>query len=106
MHFPLCSIKMLKFCFDSELFITFPVGLFLRAVRRKRIFLFGIFIACINTCLHAKFQNNLSGEVCKIDKPPSLSVTTLKNMTPGKDGKWNISSNLRYLKLLWVGLKF
>ena len=29
------------------------------------------------------------GEVCKIDKPPSLSIKTLKNMTSGKDGKWN-----------------
>ena len=27
------------------------------------------------------------GEVCKIEKPPSLSIKTLKNMTPGKDGK-------------------
>ena len=26
--------------------------------------------------------------MCKIDKPPGLSVKTLKNMTPGKDGKW------------------
>ena len=24
------------------------------------------------------------GEVCKIDKPPSLSIKTLKNMTPEK----------------------
>ena len=30
------------------------------------------------------------GEMCKIDKRPSLSIKTLKNMTPGKDGKWNI----------------
>ena len=37
-------------------------------------FLFGKFMACNNTYLHAKFKNNLSGEVCKIDKPPSLSV--------------------------------
>ena len=29
------------------------------------------------------------GEVCKIDKPPSLSIKILKNMTPRKDGKWN-----------------
>ena len=28
------------------------------------------------------------GEVCKIDKPPGLSIKTLKNITPGKDGKW------------------
>ena len=27
------------------------------------------------------------GEMCKFDKPPSLSVKTLKNMTPGKDEK-------------------
>ena len=30
------------------------------------------------------------GEVCKIDEPSSLSIETLKNMTPGKHGKWNI----------------
>ena len=30
------------------------------------------------------------GEVCKIDKPPSLFIKTLKNVTPGKDGKCNI----------------
>ena len=52
--------------------------------------LFGRFIACINTYLHAKFKNNLSVEVCKIDRPPSLSIKTFKKMTPGKDGKWNI----------------
>ena len=27
------------------------------------------------------------GEMCKINKPPSSSIKTLKNMTPGKDGK-------------------
>ena len=30
------------------------------------------------------------GEVCKIEKPPSLSIKTLKNMTPRKAGKLNI----------------
>ena len=30
------------------------------------------------------------GEVCKTDQPPSLSIKTLKNMTPRKDRKWNI----------------
>ena len=29
------------------------------------------------------------GEVCKIHKPSSLSIKSLKNMTPGKAGKWN-----------------
>ena len=86
MFFVLLLISLL--CFDSEFFITFLVRLFLGAVGSKRIFLFGRFIACINTYLHAKFKNNLSGEVCKIDKPPNLSIKTLKDKTPGKDGKW------------------
>ena len=52
---------ILHLCFDSELFITFLVGRFLGAIGRKRIFLFGRFIACINTYLDAKFLKNLSG---------------------------------------------
>ena len=41
------------------------------------------------------------GEMCKIDKPPSLSIKTLKNMSPGKDGKNGIFfSNLKYLQLM------
>ena len=28
-------------------------------------------------------------ELCKIDKVQSLSIKTLRNMTPGKDGKWD-----------------
>ena len=44
-------------------------------------FLIGRFIACINACLHAKLKNNLSGEVCKIDKPLRFSIKTLKNMS-------------------------
>ena len=32
-------------------------------------------------------RNYLSGEVCKIDKPLGLSIETIKNMTPRKDGK-------------------
>ena len=30
------------------------------------------------------------GEMCKIDKSPSLLIKMLKNMIPVKDGKWNI----------------
>ena len=95
------SIANLYLFFDSELFITFLVGLFLEEVGRNRIFLFGRFIACINTYLHAKFKSNLS-EMCKIDKPPSLSIKTLKDMIPGKDGKWNLFffSNLKCLQLI------
>ena len=58
--------------------------------REKTYFLFGGFIACINTYLHAKFKNICQGEVCKIDKPPSSFIKILKNMTPRKDGKWSI----------------
>ena len=36
------------------------------------------------------FKIICQGEVCKIDKLSSLSIKTLKDMTPGKDGKWNI----------------
>ena len=36
------------------------------------------------------------GEVCKINKPPSLSIKTLKNITPGKEGEWNFFSNFQY----------
>ena len=36
------------------------------------------------------FKIICQGEVCKIDKPPSLSIKTLKNMIPRKDGKWSI----------------
>ena len=53
----------------------------------KRIFLYGRFIACINTYLHVKFKNNLSGGKCI--KLTNHQVCLSKNMTPGKDGKWN-----------------
>ena len=39
-------------------------------------------------------------EMCKTDKPLSLSIKTLKNMSQGKDGKWNIFSNSKQLKLI------
>ena len=56
---------------------------------RKRIFLSGRFIACINTYLYSKFKNNLlGGGGGQIYKPSSLSIKTLKNMSLGKDGKW------------------
>ena len=42
------------------------------------------------------------GEVYKIDKSPSLSVKTLKNMTLGKDGTWNIFFKFEIL----AGLNF
>ena len=62
---------------------------FLRTVGRKRIFYsIDLLPVSVSTC-----QGNLKliicqGEVCKIDKPLSLSIKTLKNMTPGKDGNF------------------
>ena len=65
-------------------------------------FLFSRFIACIETYLHAKLKNNLSGEVCKIDKPPSFPIKTLKNMTPGKDGKpQSVQSSSQFKSSWW-----
>ena len=62
----------------------FLAGLFLRAVWRERIFYpVDLLPVSIHTYMR-KFKNNLSGEMCKIDKPPSLSVKTLKTMTPEK----------------------
>ena len=61
--FPFVLLKQiagLATLFRQRTFITFLLGLFLRAVGRKRIFLFSRFIACINTHLYAKFKNNLS----------------------------------------------
>ena len=40
------------------------------------------------------------GEVCKIDKLPNLSIKTLKNITPEKDGNGIFFPNLKYLYLL------
>ena len=89
MHFPFCLLNRLlisQLCFDSELFVMFLVGLFLRAVGRKRIF---YLVDLLPVLIHTYMRNLkiiCQGEVCKIDKPPSLSIKTLKNMTPGKDG--------------------
>ena len=81
------KIANLASLFRQRTFITFLVGLFLRAVGRKRIFLFGRFMACINTTYMRNFKIICQGEVCKTDKLPSLFPKTLKNMTPTKDGK-------------------
>ena len=62
---------------------------FLEDSREETYFLVDLLPVLIPT-----YMRNLKiicqGEVCKFDKPPSLSVKTLKNMIPGKDGKWNI----------------
>ena len=61
-----------------------------RAVRRKR---FSYFVDLLPVLIPTYMRNLkiiCQGEVCKIDKPPSLSIKTFKNMIPGKDGKSNI----------------
>ena len=89
MHFLFCSIEIdcyLATLFRQRTFHFVFVGLFLRAVGRESIFLFGRFIACINTYLYGNLEMICQGKLCKIDKPSSLSIKTLKNMTPRKDG--------------------
>ena len=86
--------------------MTFLVGLFLRAVRRKRNFLFGRLLPVLIPTYMRNLKIICQGEVCKNGKPSSLSIKTLKNMTPGKDGKWNFFSNLKYLQLIQTSLKF
>ena len=68
--------------------------------RRKRISLFGRFIACISIYLSAKFKIVYQGEVCKIDKPLSLSVKTLKSITLEEMENGIFFSNLKYLQLI------
>ena len=52
----------------------------------KRNFLFGRFIASINAYLHAKFKNNLSGEVCKLTNHQVCLSKPLKISPPEKIG--------------------
>ena len=74
------------------------MGLFLGAVGRKPSF----YLVDLLPELIPTYVRNLKiicqGEVCKIDKPPSLSIKTLKNMTPGKDGKLIFFPNLKCLQ--------
>ena len=73
----------------------------MRAVRRKRIILFGRLLPVLIPTYMRNLKIICRGEVCKIDKTPSLSIKTLKNMIPGKDGQWNtFFSNLKYLQLI------
>ena len=56
----------------------------MRAVGRKRIF---YLIDLLPVSILTYMPNSkiiCQGEMCKIDKPPSLSIKTLKNMTPEK----------------------
>ena len=66
-------LLMSHLCFDSRILITFLVGLFLRAVGKKHIFLFGRFMACNNTYLMQNFKIICQGEVGKTEKQVCLS---------------------------------
>ena len=59
---PLKRLLIPHLCFDSECFHYVSCGAFLGESREETYFLFGRFIAGINTYLDAKFKNNLSGE--------------------------------------------
>ena len=64
----------------------------MKAVGRKRIFyLVDLLPVSIPTYM-PNLKIICQGEACKIDRPPSLSIKTLKNMTPGNDGEWNFSN--------------
>ena len=62
----------------------------MRAVGRKRIFLLIDLLPVSIPTYMPNLKVICQGEVCKIDRPPSLSIKLLKNLTPGKDGKRNI----------------
>ena len=93
--FPLVLLKQtanLSTLFRQRTFhyVSDLVRLFLRAIGRKHTF----HLVDLLPVLIPTYMRNLKiicqGEVCKIDKLGSLSIKTLKNMTPRKDGKWNI----------------
>ena len=89
MRFPFCSIEIdceSRICFDSELFITFFVALFMRAVGNVFFYLVDLLPVSVPTYL-PNLKIICQGEVCKVDRSPSWSIKTLKNMTPGNDGK-------------------
>ena len=60
------------------------VGLSLGEVGRKHIFLLADLLPVLMPTYIRNLKINCQGEVCKFDKPPSFSVKTLQNMTPGK----------------------
>ena len=101
MHFPFCSIEInLASLFRQQTFHYVSCRAFLRAVGRNRIFLYLVDLLPVLIPTDMRNLKIICQEkVCKIDKPPGLSIKTLKNMIPGKDGKWNIFfSNLKYLQ--------
>ena len=64
----------------------FLVGLFLRAVGNVPFYLVDLLPVLIHTYIR-NLKIICQREVCKIGKPSSLSIKTLKNLIPGKDGK-------------------
>ena len=66
----------------------------MRAVGRKCVVFLLLLLVDLLPVLIPTYMRNLKiicwGKVCTTDKLLSLSIKTLKNMTPGKDGKWNV----------------
>ena len=93
MHFPLFSIEKignLASLFRQRTPHNISCTAFFRAVGRKGIFYLVDLLPVLIPTYILNLKIICQGEVCKIDKPPSMSIKTLENMTPGKDGKWNI----------------
>ena len=89
---PFCSVANLASLFQQRIFPHVSCKAFLECSRENTYF---FYLVDLLPVLIPTYMLNLKitcqGEVCKIDKLPSLSIKTLKNMTPRKDGKWNIS---------------
>ena len=91
MHFPFCSTEIdcyLASLFRQRTFHYVSCRAFLEGSREETYF---FYLVDLLPVLIPTYMRNLKiicqGEVCKIDKPPSLSIKTLKNMTPVKYGK-------------------
>ena len=85
MHFPFCPIEIDSFAniaslFRQRNFHYISCRAFHDDSREETHFFYLVDLlpVLIPTCMRNQ-KNNLSGEVCKIDKPPSLSIKPLKN---------------------------
>ena len=73
---------------NSEFFMTFLVGLSWEQYGGNVFFyLVDLLLVLIPTYMR-NFKIICQGEACRIDKPPSLSIKTLKDMTLRK--KWKV----------------
>ena len=69
-------------------------------VGRKQIPLFGRFIACINTYLHAKLKKMICQGKCVKLTSNQVCLSKPLKIDPQKRWEMELSSNLKYLQLL------